>query len=177
MSAASASDRPEDAPAIDVWVCDFSQSEDRASFARLVTEFAAEPVSGCPELGIAHFAAVADELAERDGTIVLLAAREDSEETEGVLVAFEGYSTFAKAQLFNIHDVHVSTKVRGKGIGSAMLNTLADLAREHGFAKLTLEVAASNTHAIRLYRRIGFTGLDTAFESPAGTTFFATKRV
>ncbi len=173
----SASDRTKPQAAIDVWVCDWNESEDRAAFARLVAEFAAEPVSASPQLGIAHFAEVADDLAARAGTIVLLAAQEDSEETEGVLVAFEGYSTFAKAQLFNIHDVHVSAKERGKGIGSAMLNTLVDLAREHGFAKLTLEVAASNTHAIRLYRRHGFTGLDSTVESPAGTTLFAQKKV
>ncbi len=173
----SASDQVKSEPAIDVWVCDWSEPEDRAAFARLVAEFASEPVSGCPQLGIAHFAAVADELAARAGTLVLLAAREESEETEGVLVAFESYSTFAKAQLFNIHDVHVSQHARGKGIGTAMLNALTQLARDHGFAKLTLEVAASNTGALRLYRRHGFTGIDTAVESPAGTTIFATKRV
>ena len=119
-------------------------------------------------------------LSERrlTGTLVLLAARAESEETEGVLIAFEGYSSFGRTQLFNVHDVHVAPAARGKGLGTAMLEVLADLGREHGFGKITLEVAASNGGAIRLYRRLGYTGLDgVAATAPAGVTYFATRKL
>jgi hypothetical protein len=40
---------------IDVWICDFADADDRDAFARLMAEFAAEPVSGRPDLDHAHF--------------------------------------------------------------------------------------------------------------------------
>jgi ribosomal protein S18 acetylase RimI-like enzyme len=166
-------------PDIDVWICDFSDGDDREAFARLMAEFAAEPVSSRPDLDHAHFTRVADDLARRAGTLVLLAARAESETTEGVLIAFEGYSSFAQAQLFNVHDVHVTPAARGQGVGTAMMDALEELAREHRFAKITLEVAASNTGAIALYRRLGYSGLGAALETAAsplaGATYFATK--
>lgn len=170
------SDPTTEAP--DVWICDFADAEDRAAFIRLMAEFAAEPVSASPQLDAAHFGRVADDLARRAGTLVLLAARAESEVTEGVLLAFEGYSSFGRAQIFNIHDVHVTPAARGFGLGTAMVETLADLGREHRFGKITLEVAASNTGAIRLYRRLGFSGLDgLPAEALAGVTYFANKKL
>ena len=167
-----------DAPQSDVWICDFTDADDAAAFARLMAEFAAEPVSASAHLDAAHFKRVAEDLARRAGTLVLLGARAESEITEGVLIAFEGYSSFAQAQLFNIHDVHVSPNARSKGLGTAMIEALADLGREHRFAKITLEVAASNTGAIRFYRRLGYSGLDGApAKIPAGVTYFATKKL
>ncbi len=167
-----------DAGEIDVWVCDFADADDRADFARLMTEFAAEPVSASAHLGAAHFERVAGDLARRAGTLVLLAARGDSRVTEGVLLAFEGYSSFAPGPLFNVHDVHVSPRARGAGVGTALLETLAALGREHGMTKITLEVSSTNADAIRLYRRLGYAGLDAVpSDAPAGVTYFATKKL
>ena len=162
----------------DVWICDFAEADDRAAFARLMAEFAAEPVSASAHLGEAHFAKVAADLARRAGTLVLFASRAEVEFPEGVLIAFEGYSSFAQRPLFNVHDVHVSPEARGKGLGSAMVEALVEIAREHGFAKITLEVAATNAGAVRLYRRLGFRGLDNLpAEGPAGATWFASRGV
>jgi ribosomal protein S18 acetylase RimI-like enzyme len=162
----------------DVWICDFADADDRADFARLMAEFAAEPVSSAPHLDAAHFNRVAVDLARRAGTLVLLAARPESERTEGVLLAFEGYSSFAQAPLFNIHDVHVTPGARGRGLGAALVDALCEIGREHRHSKITLEVAASNTGAIRLYRRLGFGGLDgLPSTAPAGVTYFATRKL
>jgi ribosomal protein S18 acetylase RimI-like enzyme len=65
-------------------------------------------------------------------------------------------------------------------VGTAMMNALEDLAREHGFAKITLEVSATNAGAIALYRRLGYSGLEAAALEHAATgrrdsTYFATK--
>ncbi len=162
----------------DVWICDFADADDRAAFVRLMAEFAAEPVSASAHLGASHFERVAADLARRAGTLVLLGASAESEDAEGVLLAFEGYSSFAQAALFNIHDVHVSPAARGRGLGRAMIEALCEIGREHRHAKVTLEVAASNTGAIRLYRALGFTGLDgLPPEGPAGATYFATRKL
>jgi GNAT superfamily N-acetyltransferase len=157
----------------DVWICDLADADDAAAFARLMAEFAAEPVSASAHLGEEHFLGVAKDLARRAGTLVLFASRAEVEHPEGVLLAFEGYSSFARAPLFNIHDVHVSPSARGAGLGTAMVEALALIGREHGHAKITLEVAASNTGAMRLYRRLGFSGLEGA----TGLTYFATRKL
>lgn len=174
-------DAADSAPDVDVWICDFADAEDSDAFAGLMAEFAAEPVSSRADLDHAHFARVATDLARRPGTLVLLAAHAESETTEGILIAFEGYSSFAQAQLFNVHDIHVSPSARGRGVGTAMMQALEDLAREHRFAKITLEVAASNTGAIALYRRLGYAGLEHVAAHPAAAgsdaTYFATKKL
>ncbi|MGH3251819.1 MAG: GNAT family N-acetyltransferase [Trebonia sp.] len=45
---------------------------------------------------------------------------------------------------------------RGRGVGSALMQTAIGLAREHSLHKLSLEVFAHNTAAIALYRKCGF---------------------
>ncbi len=51
--------------------------------------------------------------------------------------------------------IGVSPEHRGRGVGSALLATLIDLAREEGFDALSLSVEEDNP-ALRLYERSGF---------------------
>lgn len=44
----------------------------------------------------------------------------------------------------------------GRGIGSVMLETVLQVARELGYEQAELEVAASNKSAIALYKKMGF---------------------
>ena len=44
----------------------------------------------------------------------------------------------------------------GLGIGTAMINYLAELAEQAGFEQMDLEVVADNTRAQALYRKCGF---------------------
>lgn len=46
-----AGDQHEEHESHDIWICDFTDADDRADFARLMAEFAAEPVSASPHLG------------------------------------------------------------------------------------------------------------------------------
>jgi len=45
---------------------------------------------------------------------------------------------------------------RGRGVGMALLQAVADLARSRGLHKLCLDVFPHNTAAIALYRKAGF---------------------
>ena len=44
----------------------------------------------------------------------------------------------------------------GTGIGSLMLNTIFEIAKENGYEQAELEVIAENKNAIELYRKLGF---------------------
>lgn len=69
-------------------------------------------------------------------------------------------------QVREMHLVHrrgvlgicLAEAVRGKGHGSAAIGMVEDYARRvFGLRKLTLQVLASNTGAVRLYEKLGYT--------------------
>jgi ribosomal protein S18 acetylase RimI-like enzyme len=64
----------------------------------------------------------------------------------------------------------VKPELRGKGVGSALINFAADSARERGLTALLLDVSATNPRAENLYRRLGFevTGIKSAKASTRG---------
>ena len=45
---------------------------------------------------------------------------------------------------------------RGQGIGTRLLETTLEASKEFGIERIELEVYTSNTHAIRLYEKLGF---------------------
>lgn len=57
--------------------------------------------------------------------------------------------------------VYVERDWRGRGVGSALLGRLVELAREHGFHKLVLSTFPWNTAGIALYTRLGFRTVGT----------------
>jgi GNAT superfamily N-acetyltransferase len=69
-------------------------------------------------------------------------------------------STSAGAVVARLDDAVVLPRLRGRGIGHAMLEALfAELRRAH-FARVDLAVHRRNTGARRLYERLGFAPLD-----------------
>ena len=74
----------------------------------------------------------------------------------GLINCFEGYSTFKAQPLLNVHDIVVHPRVRGQGIGQALLAAAQQLAIDRGCCKLTLEVLSGNTVAMKSYDRFGF---------------------
>lgn len=74
----------------------------------------------------------------------------------GLIDCFAGFSTFAARPLLNVHDIVVRRDVRGRGIGQALLAWAERRAGELGCCKLTLEVLANNTRAMRSYEQAGF---------------------
>lgn len=53
-------------------------------------------------------------------------------------------------------NVAVVPHLRGRGLGTRLLNGALDIARERGIKSVYLEVRASNERAAQLYRRLGF---------------------
>ena len=77
------------------------------------------------------------------------------EERDGVAVAYVGsQSCPPEADVMN---VAVAPAFRRQGIGEGLMVALMDTLRDKGMESLTLEVRASNSSAIALYDRLGFT--------------------
>jgi len=77
------------------------------------------------------------------------------EEREGVAVAYVGsQSCPPEADVMN---VAVAPAFRRQGIGEGLMVALMDALRDKGMESVTLEVRASNSPAISLYDRLGFT--------------------
>ena len=77
------------------------------------------------------------------------------EERDGVAVAYVGsQSCPPEADVMN---VAVAPAFRRQGIGEGLMVALMDTLRDKGMESLTLEVRASNSPAIALYDRLGFT--------------------
>lgn len=132
----------------------YEDSWRRAAVVAILDEYARDPMGGGEGLGEEVKGRLVEELAKRRWIRTLLA--EVCGEAVGLLVAVEGFSTFAGRPLMNIHDVAVREAWRGRGVGGALLGEAERWARELGACKLTLEVLEGNEGAQRLYRRLGF---------------------
>ena len=58
---------------------------------------------------------------------------------------------------FYLHHIAVDKELRGQGVGSTLLYSIENRARVSGSARLSLDVAAKNEGARRLYERFGLT--------------------
>jgi ribosomal protein S18 acetylase RimI-like enzyme len=94
------------------------------------------------------------ELKKRSNVVTVLAFSADV--PAGLIIAIEGFSTFACQPLLNLHDVVVAEKFRRQGIAKRMLAKMEEIARETGCCKLTLEILENNRNAMALYQKIGF---------------------
>lgn len=77
-------------------------------------------------------------------------------EPAGLVICFEGFSTFQCRPLLNIHDVIVAEKFRGLGLSKRLLTAVETHAQRLNCCKLTLEVLEGNTIAQAAYRSLGF---------------------
>ncbi|MBX6341800.1 MAG: GNAT family N-acetyltransferase [Thermomicrobiaceae bacterium] len=74
----------------------------------------------------------------------------------GALQVNQRFSTWESADYGYIEDFCVDPEWRGRGVGSALLDYLARWAAGRGWARLDLDVQASNRDAVRFYQRHGF---------------------
>jgi len=83
----------------------------------------------------------------RDG-VVLVA------EDDGRAVGFVD-ANFEQGRVYVV-DVYVREEARRRGVGAALLERVADAARERGLAHMELQVESRNAGAVRFYERLGF---------------------
>lgn len=84
---------------------------------------------------------------------VLLALEND--EPVGFAVYFHNFSTWLGRPGLYLEDLFVRPGVRGKGYGRALLERLAEIARERGCGRMEWAVLDWNDPAIQFYRKLG----------------------
>ena len=101
-----------------------------------------------PIPGLEHLAAMV-----ADPAMTLLVAREGGEIVGTAAVVVYTTPIWLKAR---IEDVVVDQRVRGRGVGEALVSACIDVAHERGAAMVELQSARSREAANRLYARLGF---------------------
>jgi ribosomal protein S18 acetylase RimI-like enzyme len=152
---------------------DLGDASHGEALASLLDEYASSQEGGGECLGDHARKNLAKEIAKRPHGHVLIAWSGSG--PAGLIVAFEGFSTFQCRPLLNIHDVIVSRAYRGQGLSKLLLNAAEDLARSLGCCKLTLEVLEGNTIAKAAYRSVGYTGYE--LDPALGKAMFWEKKL
>jgi ribosomal protein S18 acetylase RimI-like enzyme len=74
----------------------------------------------------------------------------------GMASLHEGYSTWQAAPYGLVHDVYVKPDHRGQGLGTALMELVADEGRRRGFCRLELCVQEDNEDAIGFYEALKY---------------------
>jgi GNAT superfamily N-acetyltransferase len=129
---------------------------------QLLNEYAMDPMGGGEPLSDRVKNNLLAQLQQRPTARAVLAfdGEADAGIPAGLIICFEGFSTFACQPLLNLHDVVVSQSYRGKGVLKLMLQKLESIAHELGCCKLTMEVLEGNQHAMAAYKAHGFAGFE-----------------
>jgi GNAT superfamily N-acetyltransferase len=139
-------------------------ASEKTDIIRLLNAYARDKMGGAEPLSEYTQTHLVDELMKRSSySHVYIAYRNDvvDENTKstlaiGLVICFEGFSTFSSKGILNIHDVYVDPRFRGTGVASLLLESVERTATTLGFCKLTLEVLSRNTSAQQAYSKFGF---------------------
>jgi GNAT superfamily N-acetyltransferase len=90
--------------------------------------------------------------AKRSAEVLLALENGDA---VGFAVYFYNFSTWLGRPGLYLEDLFVRPDVRGKGFGRALLERLAQVAKEHGCGRMEWAVLDWNEPAIQFYRKLG----------------------
>jgi ribosomal protein S18 acetylase RimI-like enzyme len=159
--------------ALEIRPVDWLKSDESHAVVEVLNSYASHVVGGGVPLSSEVRANLATELSKRPHAIVLLAWSEGH--AVGLVIAFEGFSTFACRPLINIHALAVLPKFQCRGVGKALMAAIETEARRRGCCKLTLEVLEHNQHARKLYDAVGFASYQ--LDPTTGRALFLEKKL
>ena len=81
-------------------------------------------------------------------------------EPVGFALFFHNFSTWRGRRGLYLEDLFVVPEMRGRGIGKALLQELARIARERGCARMEWAVLDWNRHAFEFYKGLGAIPMD-----------------
>jgi GNAT superfamily N-acetyltransferase len=70
-------------------------------------------------------------------------------------IFYPNFSTFRGQRGFYLEDIFVKKEFRGRGVGEAMIKSLAREAKERGFERIDFLVLDWNTSAVKFYEKLG----------------------
>jgi ribosomal protein S18 acetylase RimI-like enzyme len=158
---------------LEIFNADPALPEHGEAIVSLLNQYAMDLMGGKEPLSEFTQKNLASELSKRESAHVILAYVDGN--PAGLVIGFEGFSTFACKPLINIHDVVVIEKYRGRGISKKLLAHMENIARDIGCCKLTLEVLEGNALAQSLYRACGYEGY--ALDPSMGQALFWQKKL
>lgn len=141
---------------LEIVVADLARPEHGQAILDLLNAYALDTMGGGQPLSAYARKNLLPQLAQRPGACAVLAFVDRA--PAGLVICFEGFSTFACKPLLNLHDVVVAAEFRGRGLVGRMLERVEEIARQRGCCKMTLEVLQGNTAAQSAYRKAGFSG-------------------
>ena len=137
-----------------ILIADLASPAHGEAIVQLLDEYASGETGGAAGLSPFAKANLLPELRRRVGAHAVVAFADEL--PAGLAICFEGFSTFRCKPLLNVHDLVVSSRFRGRGIGRRLLARTAELAAGLGCCKITLEVLEGNAIAQRLYADCGY---------------------
>lgn len=155
---------------VEIIEADLNREDHRRAVLDLTDAYARDEMGSGRPLPAEVRAALIPGLRQLPTTLILLAYQDG--EPVGIATCFRGFSTFAARPLLNIHDLAVLPRLRGAGVGRALLDAVAAKARQLGCCKVTLEVQEKNTRARKVYADAGF-GQATYEYAEGGALFLA----
>lgn len=120
-----------------------------------IAERKIDPARAAPTEAFAewYLAPLQEAIIENDG-VLLVAVEGDT--VCGFIAAYAEEEMENQTRDFYISEVVVSEAYRQRGIGSALLRAVEDVARAKGFKRLHIGVLAGSSDVLRLYRNLGF---------------------
>jgi ribosomal protein S18 acetylase RimI-like enzyme len=139
---------------MDIIQADFSKDSHTRAILNLLNIYAKGITGGREGLSDYTKKNLINELKLRPNCLVLLAF--DNSTPAGLMIGFEGFSTFACKPLLNIHDIVVAPEYRRQGLAVQLLKRAEMISSEKDYCKITLEVLEGNEAAKSVYLKFGF---------------------
>ncbi len=92
--------------------------------------------------------------------VYALVAEDAAGTVVGFALYFLNFSTWQGVHGIYLEDLYVETAHRGAGLGRALLQALAEIAVERGYARFEWSVLDWNAPSIEFYRRMGAVAMD-----------------
>jgi GNAT superfamily N-acetyltransferase len=127
---------------------------DAAEAARLLHDFNTE--FGSPSPGPEWLASRLTALLAEDGTICVLAGRP----ARGVALVTLRSNVWFEGPVALLDELYVEPANRGRGIGTALLDSAVELIEQRGAELFEVNVDEGDIDALRFYRRNGFTDIE-----------------
>jgi ribosomal protein S18 acetylase RimI-like enzyme len=83
----------------------------------------------------------------------------------GFTQLYPSFSSVRLRRLWILNDLYVIPEARGQRVGEALIHRALELARQTNAVGVQLETAHTNTSALRLYERMGFTREDLEYRT------------